>query len=261
MANSIIRGCKYDSTRSIFSFNMWFHKKVSVIFPAYNEQENINEAVGDFLGTGIVDELIVVDNNSRDKTAKLARSAGAKVVTEKNQGYGFALQRGLKETNGDLCILAEPDGTFRGMDIIKLLLYSDKFDLVLGTRTKKELINKGANMGIILRFGNILIAKFMQFLFDMPSLSDCGCTLRVVNRKLLRKIGSKLTVGGSYFLPEMVILSKLSGAKIIEIPVNYQKRKGESKITGSFKRALIVGFRMVLLIIAYKARNRPTLFS
>jgi len=235
---------------------MWFKNKVSVIFPAYNEEENISEAVGDFLGTGVVDELIVVDNNSRDKTAKLAELAGAKVVTEKNQGYGFALQRGLKEASGDLCILAEPDGTFYGLDIFKLLAFSDGFDLVLGTRTRKEFIKEGANMKLPLRFGNIIIAKFMQFLFNTPSLSDCGCTLRLIRRKLMQKIVPRLTVGGSHFLPEMVILSKLSEAKIIEIPVSYQKRKGVSKITGSSKKALIVGLRMTLLIITYRIRRR-----
>ena len=249
-------GCKFDPVRSIFSFEVWFQNKISVIFPAYNEEENISEAIGDFLGTSVVDELIVVDNNSRDKTAKLAKLAGAKVITEKKQGYGFALQKGLKEASGDLCILAEPDGTFCGFDIFKLLSYSDSFDLVLGTRTKNEFIKKGANMSTFLRFGNILVAKFMQLLFDTTSLSDCGCTLRLIRRKLLKKILPKFTVGGSHFLPEMVIISKLSEAKIIEIPVNYLMRKGVSKITGSFERALIVGLRMTFLIITYRIRNR-----
>ena len=110
---------------------------MSVVFPAYNEEKNIDAAISDFLKTGVVDELIVVDNNSTDRTAAIAKQKGAKVVKEEKQGYGFALRAGIKVATGDLVILAEPDGTFEGKDILRLLPYSKNFDLVLGTRTNK----------------------------------------------------------------------------------------------------------------------------
>lgn len=231
---------------------MWQQKQVSVIFPAYNEEENIGSATSDFLSMGLVDELIVVDNNCTDKTAEVAKLGGAKVVKETRQGYGFALARGMKEATGSFVILAEPDGTFEGKDIKKLLANSDKFDLVLGTRTKKKFIKKGANMGFLLRWGNILMAKLLQILFFTSDLTDCGCTLRLIKNELLKKILPKMTVGGSHFLPEMVILAIKEGARIKEIPVNYGPRIGTSKITGSFRRAVKVGLAMFLLILKYR---------
>ena len=153
---------------------MWNGETVSVVFPAYNEEENIAEAVKDFKDTGIVDEVLVIDNNSKDRTAERAATAGGRVVGETTQGYGAALRRGLREATGTYIILAEPDGTFVGRDVVKLLAYSMDFDMVCGTRTTKELIRGSANMGWFQRSGNILVAKSIQWLFNGPSLSDCG---------------------------------------------------------------------------------------
>lgn len=233
---------------------MYAGRKVSVVFPAYNEAAGIEAAVAEFLGSPYIDEVLVVDNNSTDGTAELAARAGARVVKEPRQGYGFALQRGMREAAGDLIILAEPDGTFTARDVLKLLAYSDDFDLVLGTRTTRELIWREANMGWFLRVGNWAVAKLLQVLFGGPSLSDCGCTLRLIHRPALERLIDRFTVGGSHFLPEMVILALADGLRVIEIPVNYRGRVGESKITGSRLRALAVGLRMVGLVVAYRVR-------
>ena len=128
-------------------------KKISVVFPAFNEEEGIGHAVETFWAIEPVDEVIVVDNNSRDNTAQLASQAGARVITEVNQGYGYALQRGLAEASGDLIVTAEPDGTFVAEDVNKLLAYSTDAELVLGTRTTRELIFGEANMGFFLKWG------------------------------------------------------------------------------------------------------------
>jgi glycosyltransferase involved in cell wall biosynthesis len=234
---------------------MWRGQRVTVVFPAYNEAAGIQLAVCDFLASGYVDEVVVVDNNSRDGTGELAAAAGARVVREERQGYGFALQRGLAEAQADLIILAEPDGTFSGADVIKLLAYADDFDLVLGTRTTRELIWQEANMGWFLRVGNVAVAKLIQWLFDGPSLSDCGCTLRLVRATALERFRSRLTVGGSHFLPEMVILALLQHLRVIEVPVNYRGRLGTSKITGSFRKAIVVGLNMIALTLRYRVRS------
>ena len=200
---------------------MWQGHRVSVVFPAYNEEAGIAAAVADFGALDAVDDVVVVDNNSKDKTAARAREAGARVVHEPRQGYGNALRRGLAEAQGEYVVLAEPDGTFMGKDVLKLLAYADDFDLVLGTRTTRELIWHGANMGWQLRWGNWFVAKLLQVLFGGPSLSDCGCTLRLV-----------------------------------EVPVNYRDRVGESKITGSMQTALRVAARMVGVILRYRLLGR-----
>jgi glycosyltransferase involved in cell wall biosynthesis len=228
---------------------MYGSKSVSVVFPAYNEGGNIRRAVEDFFLPGVVDEIVVVDNNSRDTTATEAAAARARVVRETRQGYGHALRRGLTEASGDLIILAEPDGTFVGRDVLKLLAYSDDFDMVCGTRTTRELIWQQANMGWFLRVGNWTVAKLIQVLYDGPSLTDCGCTLRLTHRAALARFLDDLTVGGSHFLPEMVILGLKRGLRIIEVPVNYRGRIGESKITGTFKGAVRTGVNMIALAL------------
>ena len=140
-------------------------KTVSVVLPAYNEEGYIRPAVDDFFVPDIVDEVVVVDNNSRDRTADEARLTRARVVQETRQGYGYALQRGLAEARGDIVIMAEPDGTFLGRDVLKLLAYADDFDMVCGTRTTRELVWDQANMGWFLRVGNWTVAKILQLLY------------------------------------------------------------------------------------------------
>ena len=234
---------------------MWEGRQVSVVFPAYNEEAGIAGAVADFLAIPAVDEVVVVDNNSRDRTAELAAGAGARVVRETAQGYGWALRRGLREAKGDYIILSEPDGTFIGRDVLKLLAYAADFDLVMGTRTTQELIWQEANMGWFLRVGNVVVAKLLQYLFGGPSLSDCGCTMRLIRREAAVSMNDQLTVGSSHFLPEMVVLALLDGRRVIEVPVNYRGRLGESKITGSVTTALKVGLRMIRLILGYRLRT------
>lgn len=233
---------------------MWMSKTVSVVFPAYNEEPNIETAIRDFRavmagGAPVIDEILVVDNNSRDRTAELAAAAGARVVTETKQGYGNALQRGLKEATGDFVVLCEPDGTFVARDILKLLAYAEDFQMVCGTRTTRELIWEGANMGWFLRFGNYAVAKALEWLYGCCFLSDCGCTFRLIHRGAVERIRPDLHVGRSHFLPNMVIAARMNGVGFIEIPVTYRGRVGESKITGNIKGMLKTGFAMIGVIL------------
>lgn len=231
---------------------MYKGKKVSVVMPAYNEEEYIAKAVKEFSSIPEVDEVIVVNNNSTDRTKELAIKAGAIVVDEEKQGYGYACQRALKEASGDLIILVEPDGTFSAHDIEKFLAYSNDFDFVIGSRTSKEMIHEGANMGKFLKWGNWALAKMIEVLFNAPSLTDVGCTYRLIKRDALEKIKDKFTVGGSHFSPEMIILAIRSRIPMIEIPVNYKERKGSSKITGRKWAAFKLGLRMIKLILSYR---------
>jgi glycosyltransferase involved in cell wall biosynthesis len=231
---------------------MYGGRTVTVVFPAFNEEAHIRQAVEEFLAPGVVDDVIVVDNNSRDRTAEETRGTSARLVQEAAQGYGHALTRGLREATGDLVILAEPDGTFVGRDVLKLLAYADDFDMVCGTRTTRELIWAQANMGWFLRLGNLAVAKFLQVLHGGPSLTDCGCTLRLTHKTAVAQIVDELTVGGSHFLPEMVILALRRGLRVIEVPVNYRGRIGESKITGTLQGTLRTGLAMIALILRYR---------
>jgi len=222
--------------------------------PAYNEEKHIKQAVREFISIKYVDEVVVVDNNSKDNTYALAKNAGARVVKEANQGYGFACRRALREATGDLIILVEPDGTFDPKDINKLLAYADDFEMVLGTRTTKELIWKGANMGMFLKWGNWFLGKMIEVLYTGPSLSDVGCTYRLIKREALEKIKNKFTVGKSHFSPEMMILALKNRIRVVEIPVNYKPRRGESKITGRKWPAFKLGLIMIGLILKMRIK-------
>jgi glycosyltransferase involved in cell wall biosynthesis len=235
---------------------MYKNKKVSVVMPAYNEGAYIATAVADFKAQPMVDEIIIANNNSADNTKILAIKSGATVVDEMRQGYGYACQRALREAaNGYYIILVEPDGTFEANDIEKFLAYSNDFDFVIGTRTAKEMIWNGANMGAFLKWGNWAIAKLVEVLHNGPSLTDVGCTYRLIKRDALEKIQDKFTVGGSHFSPEMMVLAIKSNISMIEIPVNYKERVGESKITGKKWPAFKLGLIMIKTILLYKFKR------
>jgi len=234
---------------------MYNGKTVSIVFPAYNEEKGIEKAVKEFQSIQVIDKVYVINNNSKDNTEALARQAGALVINETKQGYGNALRRGLKEADTDYIVLCEPDATFIGKDINKLLSYASEFKMVMGTRTTRELIWKAANMGWFMRKGNYVVGKFLELVFNGPSLSDCGCTFRLIQKDLAKEMNPFLTVGASHFLPEMVILALLMEAPIIEIPLNYRGRIGESKITGSLKGTIITGVMMIVTIFRYWAKT------
>ncbi len=229
---------------------MYKNQRVSVVFPAYNEEAGIGQAVKDFTTQQLADEIIVVDNNSTDRTAELAGKAGARVVREEKQGYGNAIQRGLLEAKGDIIVVAEPDGTFLGRDMEKLLAYTDDFDFVLGSRINSALISEGANMGLLLKWGNWALAKLLVLVYNATGLTDVGCTYRVIRRQALHKIQPEFRVGGSDFSPEMILLAFKKGVRTIEVPVNYRPRLGESKITGNPLAAFKLGLEMIWLILS-----------
>lgn len=231
---------------------MWNGKKVSVIFPTYNEKDSIRWAVDDFFASGYVDEVVVVNNNAAPGTDEEVAHTRARLVHETQQGYGHALWRGMAEAEGDLLILAEPDGTFSGGDVIKLLAFSDDVPVVFGTRTAREFVWEGANMGLFLKWGNYAVGKLMEFLFNTTFLSDVGCTMKLLHRHVYEAIRPQFTVGGSAFGPQLMMLCILNGYPFVEIPVNYRQRVGVSSVTGSTVKAFFLGCEMILMILRYR---------
>jgi glycosyltransferase involved in cell wall biosynthesis len=224
--------------------------RVSVVMPAYNEEEGIEDTIKGFKKISEVTEIVIADNNCTDRTPEIAKKLGAKVVKEPRQGYGFACQTALRSGTHDIIILTESDQTFDAEDIYKLLAYIDDADMVIGTRTCKNMIRPGAKMNTFLRIGNIFVAKLLELTFhEYPvRLTDVGCTFRAIKKDKLKKIEKKFTVGKGYFSPEMIIEALANGLKIIEVPVHYGERKGQSKITANFQKSLILGIEMIALI-------------
>jgi glycosyltransferase involved in cell wall biosynthesis len=231
---------------------MWRGKKVAVIFPTYNEKDSIRAAILNFSRTGLVDEIIVVNNNAAAGTSEEVAGTGAREIFESKQGYGHALLCGVDNTDAGLIIFSEPDGTFSGNDVIKLLAYSDDMPVVFGTRTTREFIWQGANMGKFLRWGNWAVAKLTEVLFNTSMQSDMGCTQRLLSREAMQLIRPHLTIGGSHFGPQVLLEVIAHGIPFVEVPMNYRARVGESSVTGSLWKAWRLGWRMIFLVLEYR---------
>ncbi len=236
---------------------MYRNKKISVVIPTYNESMSIKSVIDDFFSTGVVDEVIAVDNNALGNTEEEIKKTKAVYIKEsKNQGYGFAIMRGLLESTGDLIVMCEADGTFKPDDIHKFLAYSDDFDAVLGTRTSRAAIWSGAFMPFPVRFGNWAWAKLIEVFFNGPVLSDVGCTYKLISKEILDKIKKffPFSDGDGKFSPELMIWLIKINSNLIEIPIIYKQRIGKSMYTGSIKKAFILGMRMLVMIFLYKLK-------
>ena len=238
---------------------MYRNKKVSVIFPVYNERENIYNAINEFFAEPCVDEIIAVDNNSRDGSDEEIKKTRAVYVKETAQGYGAAMRAGLAAASGDLLITCEPDGTFRASDLERLLIFSHDYDAVFGTRTSRNPVwsggDPGANMDFALRMGNWAVAKLLEYLFNGPSFTDVGCSYKLIHRRAYEKIKDTFTVNGNWFSPEYMIRVLQGGLSVVEIPVNYGSRIGTSKITGKRHKAILLGLRMIRFILVERVTS------
>ena len=223
--------------------------KVSVVIPAYNEAAAIGHVVHDFRPHA--HEIVVMDNQSTDGTADIARAEGAVVHSRSLRGYGDALRQGLDAATGDILVLVEADATFRAKDLGKLLEFLKDADMVIGTRTTRQLIEQGANMDGLLRWGNVVVGKLVEVLWwaNEPRFTDVGCTYRALWRDAWRKIRGYMTRIDAAFSPEMMIEMIRSGGRVIEIPVSYYRRRGgESKHSSSRWHSVRTGLRMLRLI-------------
>ena len=235
-------------------------RTVSLVIPAYNEADTIAQVVAEFKRSPFLDEILVVDNNCSDATASLAESAGARVVREGKPGYGCALVAGMTHAKGDILVLTEADGSFCEKDLEKLLVYLDDADMVMGTRTTRQMLDQGANMRFVLRWGNVAMAKFLQLLWMRPSeprFTDVGCTYRALHRATFAAIKDTLRETGPAFSPEMMCAALNARRRVIEIPVTYRRRSGgESKHSANFRKVARTALMMFKTICRKRLRSR-----
>lgn len=241
MANYIFRSKTFDQY------------KISVIIPALNEEKTVASVIRDFK-VPEVDEIIVVDGNSEDNTVNLAQKAGARVITKPSSsipGYGEKLKYGMEMAKGDILILTEADGTFKARDLGKILEYLKDADMVIGTRTTRQMIEQGANMDMFLRWGNVFLGKLLEFLWweDEPRFTDVGCTYRGLWKETFLKVRDNIQASGAEFSVEMMIEFIRAKKRVIEIPVSYHRRVGGmSKHSGTYRRKMRTGFKMMSLM-------------
>jgi len=223
--------------------------RVSLVIPAYDEAGSIGHVIRAF--RPLVDEIVVMDNVSPDGTGQIARELGATVYSEPLKGYGDALRRGMDRATGDILVLVEADHTFGARDLGKLLEFLKDADMVIGTRTTRQMIAQGANMDGLLRWGNVAVGKLVEALWWglEPRLTDVGCTYRALWRDAYLRIRPHLTQDGPSFSPEMMIEVLRMEGRLIEIPVNYYRRRGgTSKHSTSRWHSIQTGLRMLRLI-------------
>jgi glycosyltransferase involved in cell wall biosynthesis len=209
----------------------------TVIIPAYNEEDSIAKVIGD-IPQNLVSEIIVVDNNSTDGTAEVARNSGATVLIEQRKGYGAACLRGieyLKNIKPEIVVFLDGDySDYPGelSDIIDPII-EKKYDFVLGSRVmgKRE---KGS-LPIQSRLGS-LIAGFLIKLFWNVKYTDLGPFRAIRYSKLLQLNMNDKWYGWTV---EMQIRAAKKNLKIIEIPVSYRKRIGKSKVTGTVRGTIM----------------------
>lgn len=229
---------------------MWNKKKVSVVFPTYKEKNSIRSAIKSFDESGYVDEIIVVDNNAEAGTEGEVKKTRALLIKEKRQGYGYAIRTGIKESKSDLIIIAEPDGSFDGRDVVKLLAYSDDFDTVFGSRTHVPLIQKGSDMTLYKRYGDVLLGRLITLLFLCPPLTDVGCTLRLTNKRGWEQVVRESQSSDGIFATEWLAVAAKNNVRFTEIPINYKARVGKSLfVANAYTRGTIWGIRKLYCIM------------
>ena len=221
--------------------------RISVIIPAYNEEDSIG-LVLDALPQNLIHEIIVVDNNSTDDTARSASEKGARVVAEKRRGYGSACLKGISELdNPDIVVFLDGDFSDYPEEIIQLVdpIESGKKDFVLGSRmlipeSRSALLPQS-------RYGNQL-AVFLMRLFFRHKFTDLG-PFRAIRYESLKAIAMQDANFG--WTVEMQIKAVKKGLRIMEIPVKYRERVGVSKITGTFSGTIKAGAKIIYTIFKY----------
>ncbi len=198
--------------------------RLSVVIPCYNEEDGVREVIGRM--PSVVDEIVVVDNNCTDRTAEVARSLGAVVVSVKTPGYGAAYKGGLKAATGDIIITLDGDGTYPPEDIPRLVdtLVEKRWDFLSASRF--PLVDPRA-MGMTNRLGNWVLTAAAMILFFKP-IRDSQSGMWVFKRSLLEKL--KLTSDGMPFSQEIKLEALLRGFKFGEAHIPYGARIGEVKL-------------------------------
>ncbi len=230
------------------------NKIIKVIIPAYNEQSSIVKVIQDI--PSIVDEIIVVNNNSSDQTAKKAREAGAKVLTELERGYGHACLRAMayvaqQEIKPDIIVFLDGDYSDYPEQLTSLVrpIIEKNIDLVIGARVK-TLREKGA-MTVPQKFGNWLATSLMKLLFG-SRFTDLGPFRAIKYDKLLALHMEDKTYGWTVEMQLKALRQKYS---YTEIPMKYRNRIGVSKVSGTVKGAIFAGIKILTWIFKYSFKK------
>ena len=226
---------------------------MTVALTAYNDEESIFDAARDFLSHPLVRRVIVVSNNSTDRTMARASDAGALVVNEPTQGYGACVFRGLQEAlrhaDTNLVVLCEGDMTFRAGDLDKFMAYLPHAEVVNGTRIVEQLRDYDTQLTTFMYYGNFFVGKLLEAKhLGRGTFTDVGTTYKVVRREALAALMPHLQPGVNLeFNAHFLDTALQNDLVVVECPITFHARIGVSKGgNASNVRALRVGLRMIL---------------
>ncbi|TDQ18363.1 glycosyltransferase involved in cell wall biosynthesis [Algoriphagus boseongensis] len=223
---------------------------VDVIIPAFNEEKSISKVIHDI--PDWVRNIVVANNNSTDQTAKVAEAAGAKVVFEGQKGYGKACLTAMawiksQEVQPEIVVFLDGDYSDYPEEMTDLIapILEDKADMVIGSRALGE--RERGSMTLPQVFGNWLATTMMKYI-QGAKFSDLGPFRAIVWNKLLNLNMVDQNYGWTI---EMQIKAHKAGLRYMEVPVNYRKRIGVSKVSGTVKGVFGAGYKIILTIFKY----------
>jgi len=222
---------------------------ISVIIPAFNEEASLPKVIGD-LPRSLIQEIIVVDNASTDNTAEVARQLGCTVVSELQRGYGQACLAGISALNPETKVVVFIDGdrSDHGEQLEKIVepIIAHGFDFVIGSRALGA--REPGAMTPQAYYGNKLACFLMKLFWD-ASYTDLG-PFRAITFKALKQLNMRDQDFG--WTIEMQIKAIENNLTITEVPVDYRRRIGKSKISGTLKGTVLAGEKILRTIFRYK---------
>jgi glycosyltransferase involved in cell wall biosynthesis len=233
-------------------------KKISILIPCYNEEEGIRRVIRAFpksllqsYGYRVV--VIVIDNNSKDKTASVARRAGARVIFEGKQGKGNAIRTGMAmiDADTDYVVMLDGDDTYRPEELMRLVepLNSNFCDVVIGSRLGGR-IPEGAMKGFNL-MGNWVFSHMVRYFYHV-NVTDVLTGYFAWKKPVVDELWPLLVSDG--FAIEMEMITKMArlGHEIYSVPISYNPRAGESSL-----RPIYDGWR-ILRMYTRNLRWKPS---
>ncbi|WP_057937697.1 glycosyltransferase family 2 protein [Algoriphagus resistens] len=223
---------------------------IDVIIPAYNEEKSISKVIGDI--PSLVRNVVVANNNSTDETGKTAEAAGAKVVLEPQKGYGKACLTAMdwikkQDVQPDIVVFLDGDYSDYPEELLDLIhpILDGKAEMVIGSRVLGE--RESGSMTFPQVFGNWLATTMMRYM-QGAKFSDLGPFRAIAWSKLLDLNMVDENFGWTI---EMQIKAHKAGLRYTEVPVNYRKRIGVSKVSGTVKGVFGAGYKIIYTIFKY----------
>jgi glycosyltransferase involved in cell wall biosynthesis len=230
--------------------------QVSVIIPAFDEEEPIGQVVRECLATALPDDIIVVDNGSTDQTVQRAREAGATVVAEPRHGYGRACAAGVRALSPECDIVVFLDGD--GSDCPELMsqlvdpIVDGEYDFVIGSRTRGK--REPGSMNFQQLFAGRLAGRLLSILYGIRYTDMCP--FRAIRRDSLERLGMREQTYG--WNVEMQMKAARAGLRILEVPVNHRCRSGgQSKVSGTLRGTFLAGARIMATLVRIAAERKP----